>query len=39
VFFIGLIPIIGSIILLVFILQDSKAGDNEYGPNPKEITA
>ncbi|MBE1442392.1 DUF805 domain-containing protein [Paenibacillus sp. OAS669] len=32
---IGLIPIIGSIILIVFMCQDSQAGDNQYGPNPK----
>ncbi|NHM34004.1 DUF805 domain-containing protein [Neobacillus terrae] len=31
----GLIPIIGGIILLVFAAQDSKPGENEYGPNPK----
>lgn len=31
---IGLIPLIGSIILLVFLCQDS-APDNDYGPNPK----
>ncbi len=32
---IGLIPLIGSIILLVFFCQDSDANDNQYGPNPK----
>ena len=31
---IGLIPIIGFIVLLIFYLQDSDAGDNQYGPNP-----
>lgn len=30
----GFIPCIGAIILLVFMVQDSDAGDNEYGPNP-----
>ncbi len=30
----GFIPCIGVIILLVFMVQDSDAGDNEYGPNP-----
>ncbi|NKF23893.1 DUF805 domain-containing protein [Solimonas marina] len=34
-FLIGLIPIVGSIILLVFFVQDSEAGDNAYGANPK----
>ena len=31
-----LIPIIGVIWLLVLLVTDSKPGDNEYGPNPKE---
>jgi uncharacterized membrane protein YhaH (DUF805 family) len=31
----SLIPLIGSIILLVFLCQDSKENINEYGPNPK----
>lgn len=30
----GLIPLIGAIILLVFFCQDSES-DNNYGPNPK----
>lgn len=33
--FIQIVPIIGSIIFLVFMVQDSQAGDNKYGPNPK----
>lgn len=33
--FIALIPIIGAIILLVFMCLDSQPGDNKYGPNPK----
>jgi len=37
--FIGLIPLIGAIVLLVFMVQDSQQGDNEYGPNPKAATA
>lgn len=32
---IGLIPLVGGIILFVFTVQDSAAGDNQYGPNPK----
>ena len=32
---IGLVPLIGGIILLVFTLQDSQSGENQYGPNPK----
>jgi uncharacterized membrane protein YhaH (DUF805 family) len=31
---IGLIPIVGWIILIVFYVQDSHP-DNEYGPSPK----
>lgn len=36
-FFIGLIPVVGAIVLLVFLVQDSKP-DNQYGPNPKGIS-
>lgn len=32
---IGLIPVIGGIALLVFMVLDSTPGDNQYGPNPK----
>lgn len=32
---ISLIPLVGSIVLLVFACQDSELGDNQYGPNPK----
>jgi len=37
--FIGLVPFIGVIILLVFMALDSKPGENQYGPNPKGVTA
>ena len=33
---IGLIPLIGAIVLLVFFVQDSHP-DNQYGPNPKGL--
>ena len=33
---IGLIPVIGWIVLLVFFVTDSQPGSNQYGPNPKE---
>jgi uncharacterized membrane protein YhaH (DUF805 family) len=36
---IGLIPLVGLIVMLVFTVQDSKPGDNEYGPNPKGVVA
>jgi uncharacterized membrane protein YhaH (DUF805 family) len=35
---IGLIPLIGWIVLLVFVVQDSHPGQNQYGANPKEVT-
>lgn len=35
--FIGFLPIIGAIILLVFLVQDSQPGTNQYGENPKSI--
>jgi len=33
---ISLIPVVGSIVLLIFMLLDSQPGVNQYGPNPKE---
>ena len=33
---IGLIPVIGTIVLIVFWVQDSH-GDNQYGPSPKAV--
>jgi uncharacterized membrane protein YhaH (DUF805 family) len=33
--FISLIPLVGAIVLLVFLVSDSTPGDNTYGPNPK----
>ncbi len=33
--FIALIPLIGSIWLLVLLATDSQPGENQYGPNPK----
>lgn len=32
---IGLIPIVGVIVLIVFFVTDGDPGDNEYGANPK----
>ncbi len=31
-----LIPLIGAIVILVFMVQDSKPGENQYGSNPKD---
>lgn len=36
-FLIALIPLIGSIWLLVLLVTDSKPGENKWGPNPKEV--
>jgi uncharacterized membrane protein YhaH (DUF805 family) len=35
--FIGLIPFVGGIILLVQYCTDSQHGENQWGPNPKGI--
>ena len=35
--FIGLIPLIGAIILLIFMVSDSEAETNRYGPSPKLV--
>ena len=34
--FIGLIPLLGSLILFAWTLMDSEPGENQYGKNPKE---
>ncbi len=31
------IPLIGALVLLVFMLLDSEPGSNQYGPNPKGV--
>ena len=33
---IGLVPIVGAIVLLVFFVMDSTPGTNRFGANPKE---
>ncbi|MBQ11402.1 MAG: hypothetical protein CMJ45_07625 [Planctomyces sp.] len=33
--FIPLVPIIGVIIMIIFLAKDSEPGENRYGPNPK----
>lgn len=38
-YLIGLIPLIGSIWLLVLFFTDSQPGTNKWGPNPKSISA
>jgi uncharacterized membrane protein YhaH (DUF805 family) len=32
---IGLVPVIGFIVLIVFFTTDGQPGTNQYGPNPK----
>ena len=34
---IGLVPILGAIVLLIFLVLDSEPGENAYGPNPKAV--
>ncbi|MEO6915110.1 MAG: DUF805 domain-containing protein [Chitinophagaceae bacterium] len=38
-YFISLIPLIGSIWLLVLVLTDSQPETNKWGPNPKRLTS
>ena len=33
---IGFIPLVGAIILIVFLATDGAPGENQYGANPKE---
>ena len=32
---VGLIPLVGVIILIIFMAQESQPGENQYGSNPK----
>lgn len=36
-FLLGIIPIVGPIILLVWFCTDSQPGSNKWGPNPKAL--
>ncbi|MFE9255809.1 DUF805 domain-containing protein [Streptomyces sp. NPDC006879] len=36
---ISLVPLVGSIILLVFLVSEGKPEENQYGPNPKLVQA
>ncbi len=38
-FWIVLIPIIGAIVLIVFLASDSKPEENQYGSSPKAVLA
>lgn len=35
---INIIPLIGLIVFIIFMVLDSTPGDNTYGPNPKAVT-
>lgn len=35
-FWINLIPLFGPISMFIFTVEDSQAGENRYGPNPKQ---
>jgi len=35
-YFVGLIPLVGVIILLVWFCKDSQSDENKWGTNPKE---
>lgn len=32
------VPVVGTIIVLIWCCRDSEEGDNEYGPNPKTLS-
>ena len=34
-----LVPLLGVIVILIFMVTDSEAGENRFGPNPKAATA
>lgn len=36
-YLVGLIPLLGTIVLIYWFCQEGQAFENEYGPNPKEI--
>jgi len=37
-FFIGFVPLVGAIILIVFMVLDSQSGSNKYGEDPKSVS-
>lgn len=36
-YFFVLIPLVGAILLLIWLAEDSKPGTNQWGPNPKGV--
>jgi len=37
-YFISFVPLVGSLILLFFLVQDGTVGNNQFGENPKGVT-
>ncbi|PRZ08470.1 uncharacterized membrane protein YhaH (DUF805 family) [Isoptericola sp. CG 20/1183] len=37
--FIGLVPLVGPIVLLVFVILEGTRGPNRFGPDPKAVSA
>lgn len=37
-YFISFVPLVGTIILLVWLCRDSEPNENRYGPSPKRVT-
>jgi len=37
--FISLVPLVGTIVLIVYMVSDSQWNENKYGPNPKAVRA
>jgi len=35
---VGIVPLLGGLVLLVFMVLDSEPGSNRFGPNPKGMT-
>lgn len=36
-FFLSFLPMVGTILLIVWLAEDSQPGPNQYGPNPKDV--
>ncbi len=34
----GLVPVLGQLVVLIFMILDGTPGDNRYGPDPKTAT-
>jgi uncharacterized membrane protein YhaH (DUF805 family) len=35
----GLVPLVGTVVMLIFLLTESEPGENRFGPCPKRIPA